>query len=44
MLEQFLQHTKTPEKLQANLWNFLANFNKNSFILDILITTDEDIF
>jgi hypothetical protein len=35
---------KTPEILEAKLWNFFANYHKNSKTWDILITIDVDIF
>jgi hypothetical protein len=43
MLRTVFVAQKTPEILQAKLWNFSPNFHKNSLILDILITIDVDI-
>jgi hypothetical protein len=44
MLSTVFAAQKTPDTLQAKLFKFLANFHKNSLILDILITIDVDNF
>jgi hypothetical protein len=44
MLRTVFVAQKTLDILKAKLWNFSANYHKNSSSLDILITIDVDIF